>query len=145
MKVTSIVLVCAMIFAGCTSWQASTKPQMDSWLKHHKSELIQSWGPPTATADDGNGGQILIFDFSRSGGQIPGTIQDGIFGGVTYTTPQRIQVNEIYMFYVDSDGVIYHWRAESNKDQINTGFGIYFAVLLVALVYAIYMLNSVGE
>ena len=36
------------------------KKAMDSWLGFQKSALILSWGPPTRTESDGNGGTILI-------------------------------------------------------------------------------------
>lgn len=60
-----------LLVQGC----ASTQKIMDSWLGHHQSDLIASWGPPTRTASDGKGGSILIYEQYVNLGQSPGQAQ----------------------------------------------------------------------
>ena len=35
---------------------------MDSWVGSTKAMLISQWGSPTRVADDGQGGEILVYD-----------------------------------------------------------------------------------
>ena len=95
-------------FYSCTSTKktqaeqaaqdAKSKEVMNSWLKHHKSELIRSWGPPTRYGSDGQGGEILIYEYPRT------------LGAVIYNNYlQRTFVDYKEMF-ANHDGIIYHWR-----------------------------------
>jgi len=74
---------------------------MDSWMGHHKSELIQSWGPPTRYEMDGKGGEILIYEKSITRGQVIGN---------TYYENTKHPYN---MFYADQNGKLYYWRTGS--------------------------------
>jgi hypothetical protein len=103
-----ILCALALIFvvAGCVS---PTKA-MQSWVGHHQSELIASWGPPQSTASDGAGGTILIYGSYVNLGQQPGQIVNGGYGNYYYTAPQQQGYQRTRMFYVHSDGIIYSWR-----------------------------------
>lgn len=99
---------------------------MQSWVGHHQSELIQSWGPPTRTTDDGAGGRILIYETYVKTGTTPGQYNyennslvvpgsDGNLyhtspGTVTYDPPQQQGYTRSRMFYANSEGKIYYWR-----------------------------------
>lgn len=104
LKLTLLILCFLSVF-GC----ASVSKTMDSWVGHHESELIQSWGPPDQVVPDGKGGSILIYSSYVNLGQSPGVIkQVGYI--TTYTAPQARGYNRTRMFYVDKDGKIYSWR-----------------------------------
>lgn len=85
---------------------------MDSWMGHTKQELIQSWGPPSRTAPDAQGGEIWIYDKTVTIPGLPGQISRSPFGGIQYTTPQSLTVTRSRMFYISAEGKVYHWRAE---------------------------------
>ncbi len=94
-----------LFFLSCTSQKKlqaekdeKTKIEMNSWLKHHKSELIRSWGPPTRYDSDGQGGEILIYEYKRT----VGAILNG-----NYLQRTFIDYKEIF---ADKDGIIYYWR-----------------------------------
>lgn len=89
-----------MFLISCESTKKISE-KMDSWLGHHKSELIESWGPPTRYESDGKGGEILIYERS---------VTQGSMIGKTYYE----NTNHPYrMFYADRRGKIYHWRTGS--------------------------------
>lgn len=101
----SVVLMLAA--AGCAS---SINDQMASWIGHHQQELILDWGPPTRSASDGADGWILIYEYDRNFGQIPGHAYVGPDGSTWYTAPERSGYTARRMFWVHSDGTIYSWR-----------------------------------
>lgn len=112
MKFTKVCLWIAFVIIvnGCTS----TKKVMDSYLGRTKSNLILNWGPPTNVANDGQGGEIYIYarkiHYQGSSG-----ITTPTYGGGTYTsspTPGNTFWN-YKMFYVNSNGIIYHWKVNS--------------------------------
>ena len=81
---------------------------MNEWMGHHKSELYQAWGPPSRITEDGNGGEILIDEYYSQGNQTPGKIYS--YGNqIYYTNPQSNTYSYTRMFYVNSEGIIYHW------------------------------------
>lgn len=97
-----------LLVQGCVS----TQEIMNSWLGHHQSDLIASWGPPTRTASDGKGGLILIYEQHVNLGQSPGEVTmdwGKNWGNVTYTEPQQHGYVRTRMFYVNERGYIYHW------------------------------------
>ena len=53
-------LVVLLVLVGLHAC-ASAQSVMNSWLGHHQSDLIRSWGPPSSVASDGAGGTILIY------------------------------------------------------------------------------------
>lgn len=66
-----------------------------------------NWGPPAKTASDGAGGEILVY--SDEVYMAPSTIYDN--SGGSSTRPARRYWN-YKMFWVDTEGKIYHWKAE---------------------------------
>lgn len=92
-----ITIIAATLLIGC-NLSKKTSEAMDSWVGHHKSELIQSWGPATRYESDGKGGEILIYERS---------VTTGRFIGNNYVQNTR---NPYKMFYADSNGKIYYWR-----------------------------------
>lgn len=77
------------------------KKVMDSWMGHHKSELIQSWGPPHRYESDGKGGEILVYEKSVTR------------GAVINNTYYEKTTHPYQMFYADKDGKLYYWRTGS--------------------------------
>jgi hypothetical protein len=100
-------LAIILIGNGCAS---QVNNAMSSWVGHHESEVIASWGPPGSTASDGNGGHILIYQSYVNLGQTPGQVNYGGGNTVYYTAPQQQGYGRSRMFYVHSDGIIYSWR-----------------------------------
>jgi hypothetical protein len=94
-------------FAGCVS----TSDMMQSWVGHHRSELIASLGPPQATAPDGQGGTVLVYQsYVNLGFREGQVIPKGGRGGYSYTPPQQGGYTRLRMFCVDSNDTIYSWR-----------------------------------
>jgi len=88
----------------------SVNKKMESWVGYHKSELYQHWGPPSRITEDGQGGEILIYESFVNTGQTPGQISPSNNGTYRYTSPQQNGYNRTRMFYVNSEGTIYGWR-----------------------------------
>lgn len=114
-KISMVVFFCLGVFAivmvqGCAI--LSPSKVMDSWVGHHQSELIASWGPPTRTADDGKGGTILIYEYYRDLGQKEGRAYVDYRGNIRYTDPKQRGYTAVRMFYVDENGIIYYWRRQ---------------------------------
>ena len=63
-KILFFTFLFSLFLQGCdlTKYAAKRKEVFDSYLNHHKSELIQNWGPPTRRDNDGKGGEILIYE-----------------------------------------------------------------------------------
>jgi hypothetical protein len=97
-----VLLFLAAIITGCTGAITET---MESWEGYHQSELIEVWGPPTRTASDGRGGQVLIYETYVSTGQTPGT-----YGGGVYTNPTQTGYTRTRVFFVNASGYVYSWR-----------------------------------
>jgi len=93
---------------GCASLTPSKA--MQSWVGSQQSQLILSWGPPTRSTSDGAGGTILIYEYDRNTGQIPGRAVRNLDGSISYTAPQATGYVATRMFWVDAKGVIYYWR-----------------------------------
>ena len=100
----------AVLLVGFLAGCASPSKVMESWLGNHYSQLMIQWGPPTRTTPDGLGGQILIYEYDRYTGQIPGTAHTNADGSVSYTAPRSTGYVATRMFWVNSSGNIYHWR-----------------------------------
>ncbi len=88
-------LSCLWLIGCCVSLTscASINNEMQSWVGHHKHELIVAWGPPHSERQDGAGGEVLIYQYQHS------------LNGKDYYWATR-------MFYVNADGIIYRWRWE---------------------------------
>jgi hypothetical protein len=74
---------------------------MDSWMNGTKVALIQNWGPPTRVTDDGQGGEILVYDRAN---YIP-----------NYYTGSHITITRSRSFYVNKDGIIYSWFCDGRR------------------------------
>jgi len=107
MKRLFVVLLLA-ILPSCASLDPSKV--MQSWVGSHYSDLMMKWGPPTRSMPDGRGGQILIYEYDRYTGQIPGRAHANTDGSVSYTAPTHTGYVATRMLWVDSSGVIYSWR-----------------------------------
>lgn len=116
-KSSGITLFAIVSFLLLVQGCVSTQEIMNSWLGHHQSDLIASWGPPTRTASDGKGGSILIYEQFVDLGQSPGEVRwdwgkdfwGKDSGGITYKEPQQHGYVRTRMFYVNERGYIYHW------------------------------------
>jgi hypothetical protein len=108
MKTSFTIITLALLLFTSPGCLPSKKAQeqkerdiMDSWLKHHKSELIRSWGPPTRYESDGQGGEILIYETQRT------------MGSVVYNNYYQRTFVQYKEVFADKDGIIYYWRTGS--------------------------------
>ena len=108
MKRFAFISLALSFSIGCAS--LSPSKNMQSWVGAHQSKLILSWGPPTRTASDGAYGTILIYEYDRNMGQIPGRATVNSDGSVSYTAPQSNHYVASRMFWVNAEGTIYNWR-----------------------------------
>jgi hypothetical protein len=97
-KISILVVLIALFTLMACATGPSKKEIHESWLGAHKSQLIKSWGPPNRYASDGKGGEILIYEKSRTTGAI-------ISG--TYFETTNVKFSE---FYVNENGYIYYYR-----------------------------------
>lgn|GEM_PF-5855844 len=73
------------------------------------------FGPPMQTVSDGNGGEILVYQSTRT---MPGYTSSGVAtvgsdnkvyqGQSTYH--QGYSVTRSIMFYINTEGKVYYWR-----------------------------------
>lgn len=125
---TRQVLAGAVLIAGVVFliWiiDEGTKAQsaaMESWKGHHISKLIRSCGPPQNIVPDGAGGRIYIWSsqvkipLTKETTKSRGTAT--IIGDTVYydekttTTPAtNIEYDKVRMFWVNAQGIIYHWK-----------------------------------
>ncbi len=127
-KIKYVALISLLIIAGC--YVGPSAEEIDNLLQPtlgmHQADLILKIGPPVRTADDGRGGQILIYEEYKEQTQTfyttPGVIKTNTnrYSGnrTTYTPPsgftQSIVSGYRVMFWVDEDGIIYNykWKAQ---------------------------------
>jgi hypothetical protein len=112
-------LFSVFVVAGC----ASPDKIMESWLGHHQSELISSWGPPQQVFDDGSGGRIFVYSTNRSftsPGSSTTTVNSMAYGygntaygtataHTTYNPPVTTSYAATRTFFVDRNGRIYRY------------------------------------
>jgi len=106
----SFLLILIAILISCASSQkvqqerdAKEDALFNKWLKHSKAELIQTWGQPDSTLSDGKRGEILIY---KERVDYKSVMNEN------YTGPQFSFRKEMY---VNSDSIIYYWRAWRRK------------------------------
>ncbi len=104
------VAVAVLLTLLCSCASLNPSKTMQSWVGSQYSELMMSRGPPTRTTSDGQGGQILIYEFGRDTGQIPGQAHRNDDGSVSYTAPTRTGYVAKRMFWVDRSGRTYNWK-----------------------------------
>ena len=121
MKIVRVLIVLT-VFVSVTGCVTINK-NMASWVGHHYSELVMSWGPPQQVYDDGQGGRILVYTANRqftSPGQSvttttgQATIYDNMIWGqarsiTTYQPPQTSGYTAYRNFRIDNRGYIYSW------------------------------------
>lgn len=112
-------LVCSLVFFvySCTTISKTgssdkEKEVMDSWVGSTKAILISQWGPPTRVADDGQGGEILVYDKTAIFPQMGYVYSNPYNSSAFYTNSQNNVVTRSRMFYVNDKGIIYHWLAQ---------------------------------
>jgi hypothetical protein len=123
------VPVAVLTFGMSEAWHQRERA-MESWLGHHESELLMSWGAPHSVLEDGRGGRILVYTENRTyvqPGQATTTSTANAYGyaygnqayvhgqGQSYTTytPAQVHQWQVYrQFRVGSSGRIieYSWR-----------------------------------
>ena len=95
------------------------KQMMDSWLGCDISQVIQKWGPADKTADDEAGGKIYIWEKQMTKHVPEFRSEYPPVGGMLQSFPKRsttyVPTNYTFqkMFYVREDGIIYHWRTDT--------------------------------
>jgi len=75
----------------------------NKWLKHSKSQLIQTWGQPDSIGTDGKGGEILIY---KEGVDYK-SVMNAKYTGTQYSFRKEM--------YVNADSLIYYWKAWRRK------------------------------
>ncbi len=104
---TFIALAGLLLFlSSCTG----PSEAMQSWVGSSINDLYLSWGPPSSTMSDGNGGTIISYYYSRNFGQIPGRAVVNNDGSVSYTAPTTSGYTAARHFFADSKGIIYSWQ-----------------------------------
>jgi hypothetical protein len=104
----SVLLLGSGLMMACAS--LTPTKTMQSWVGQHQADLFLQWGPPTRTTSDGADGTIVIYEYDRNHGQIPGRAVRHPDGSVTYTAPMSTGYVASRMFWVRPNGIIYRWR-----------------------------------
>ena len=113
-RIALLLLVISTV--GCVGRINKT---MDSWVGHHFSELIASWGPPAQVFEDGSGGRVMVWTINRTFVS-PGTSQttfqatqvnNQIWGQATTTyNPAHVSgYTATRTFWVRKNGRVYKW------------------------------------
>lgn len=106
MKKITLLFASLVVLTSC----AGPSEVMKSWVGHNINELYLSWGPPSSTMSDGNGGTIISYYYNRDLGQIPGKAKRNYDGSISYTAPTSISYTAARHFYANPQGIIYSWR-----------------------------------
>jgi hypothetical protein len=96
------ILFSVLHMVGCTTSkqiEAKETEALNSWIGSTKARLIQSWGAPTRTESDGQGGEILVYEDSRK------------IANVVYGTYMEKTISNYKEMFVNTNGKIYHWRS----------------------------------
>jgi hypothetical protein len=101
-----ILMGCATTGNNQRNQEEETRKIMNSWLGRDKSELIQSWGPPSSYDSDGKGGEILTYRSQPITIQLPYMFGRGKYGNTVFSKT----VIKYRQFYVNEKGIIYYWR-----------------------------------
>ncbi len=80
------ILILLFLLVPGLSCAGRINKMMASWEGHHYSKLIQKWGPPQQTSEDGKGGKVLVY-VERTEFTTPGTAtSDTSINGKSATT-----------------------------------------------------------
>lgn len=82
---------------GCATGP-DTQAIMNSWMGHHKSEIIQAWGPPSSYTSDGKDGEVLIYENTKN-------VMMPVSGMVVSRN-----ITDYTQVYVTKEGKIYYIR-----------------------------------
>lgn len=118
------ILVAAVLVAntGCFASKRVNRV-MASWVGHHYSALLMTWGPPQGVYEDGAGGRLLVWLADRSittPGQAvtrasaQATLYDGYIWGqaqsvTEFRPPSTYGYTAWRMFRIDSEGIVRSW------------------------------------
>lgn len=117
----AFVFALLVLNSGCFAKRINSA--MASWVGHHYSGLIMSWGPPQGVYEDGAGGRILVWTATRSV-TTPGeattrtsghaTVYDDYIWGqarsvTEYRPPATYGYTAWRMFRINSRGVVTSW------------------------------------
>ena len=118
--IVAIGLTVLIVYIVAEAGKKATKKQnaiMESWKGAHITRLIRSWGPPQEITSDGGNGKIYIWTRPVDIRLAPGSIKRKrtyTYGGYTERTqvkpPVRIKYDRVRMFWIDSQGIVYHWK-----------------------------------
>lgn len=89
------------VSVGCAN---RINKMMTSWVGHHYSELLESWGAPDRIVEDGRGGKIIVYEEYVGGGS-RGCVSPS--GHVRLRNTGYVRKRE---FFTDQDGIIRAWR-----------------------------------
>ena len=78
---------------------------MAYWMGHNMNDLLAAWGRPTSVMSDGNGGQILLYDWSSQPAMSGSTTMKGDMTEDNAVAPVQRQ----RIFWADSKGTLYRW------------------------------------
>lgn len=99
MKTSRLLPLLAMLIAGCVT----PDQNLGAWINRSQSELMQAWGAPVRTTDDGQGGRILVYARQAF---IPRMQGGGTFAdSANNQMPQ--QMERTYQFFINPSGRIY--------------------------------------
>jgi outer membrane biogenesis lipoprotein LolB len=92
------------LLAGCAS-DKQKDAEMAYWMGRNMNDLMGAWGRPSSVMSDGNGGQILIYDWSSQLAMpAPTTMKDDMTEGNAAVPVQRQRI-----FWADAKGTLYRW------------------------------------
>ena len=85
------------------AFDAKEDAVFNKWLKHPKSQLVQSWGQPDSIKTDGKGGEVLIY---KEGVDYK-SVMNSKYTGTQYSFRKEM--------FVNADSLIYYWKAWRRK------------------------------
>ena len=96
--------------SGCASRATQISRTMDSWKGTHKHELILKWGPPTRIESDGKDGEILVYEYDKTGTKVEPDFLKKLGSKRGGYDVKKTGYIAMRMFWASKDGVIYHWQ-----------------------------------
>ena len=113
MRMKKRLFKCIMLLIlsiGC----ASTTDSMQSWMGVNQSELIAQWGEPDKIMADGPEGKVLVYSRENISFSQPFDDLYRYGSGTKESDIPADAANEkrIYLFWLDNEGIIYHWNKE---------------------------------
>lgn len=102
---SSLLIALALISCGPSQKAMNAKEDaiFNKWIGHTKSELINAWGQPDSSRENGRNGEILIY---KEGIDYKSVMNE------KYTGKQYSFRKEMY---INADSVIYYWKAWRRK------------------------------